>query len=265
MAQQTSREQVAEMRRRASSLYHDKQYAEAEPLYRQLVDIPGWEAEGYYGLGMLAVAALNFGIAEERLQHAILLDPKHHRARSALGIIARKRNDTAEARRQFEAAATLGNQGAARELRLLDHQTATQGRGSPPRSEPAPQQATPRPGPGSAALAAQRQVPEPFPPEARGRGRTRIEGTVRYFGQRQLPPQARGQPPVLIWRFRVNVETGGGRVLQAQVEMRSWYFKSEIRDGDEVTLVGKWNRSGLFIATRAYNNGTKSQVLGRRL
>lgn len=247
----SGREQFEQIRHRAHALFRDQRYEEAADLYRRLTAAPGYEADAYYGLGMVAVAVRDLEAAEERLRYAVVLDPRQHLAMAALGKIALARNDAAKARLWFEAAKEQGNSRVAADLEQLDRlqrQTA--------QAEPVSQ------GQASTTPIPHHHGRQPASALARGWGSSRLKGKVSHFAPRQ-EPRGRGNPPVLVWMFRVNTETPDHQTEQSQVEMRALHFKSTIGNGDDVDLRGRWNRAGVFVAHWAYNVSSRSKVLGQ--
>ena len=236
--------------KRANELFRERRLGEAANLYQRLTAVPEYQAEAYYGLAMVSAATNDGEAAEERLLRTVQFDNHHHRAMLALGQIAYSKRDLAQALRWFQIAKDQGNQKAAVILQRLeerDPQAAQSGQGAPP---PPPESPADYPVQQPASLT-QGGIPSP------------LRGSIQHFVSRQ-EPRGRGNPPVIVWLFRLGMKIDH-QAQVAQVEMKGLprHFKSTIRDGDVVTVHGRWNRSGVFAAHRAYNHTTRSKIFGQ--
>lgn len=239
------REQFEHMRMRAEELHHRRQFEEAAKLYGQLAKAPGYEAEARYGLGnVLAAARKDWDGAEKLFSDCIKRDGRHTGAMVASGDIALLKGETDRARDWFRVAKDYGSMDAAARLEELDGKTAS-GSGEANQGVRAQSpSATPR----------DSDAERPVSPGASwARPAELLKGTVSKFTPRQ-ESRGRGQQPLIVWMFRLEDET--------QVEIRAFRFRSTISNGDKVEVRGRWNRAGVFVASRAFNESTQSHVVG---
>jgi tetratricopeptide (TPR) repeat protein len=70
---------------RASMIYMDKRYAEAEPLFRLLLERESASVEAHYGIGCCKQDTGDYYLAMHHFHEALKLDPKHARSLNNIG------------------------------------------------------------------------------------------------------------------------------------------------------------------------------------
>ncbi|KQN53699.1 hypothetical protein ASE98_19245 [Pseudomonas sp. Leaf48] len=111
---------LAEVRLRKARVYRLLGRSEAEPLYRSLLG-SCLAAEAEHGLGQLAAASGNNGLAQAHLQRAVQLAPTNEKIRNDLGVVYLNQLRVVDAKFEFLTAIELkqGDQLAAVNLVTL--------------------------------------------------------------------------------------------------------------------------------------------------
>lgn len=236
----TPRRNLDQLLARAGALYMDKQYEASGRLYAELTAHPRYAAEGWYGLGMIALVNQDLARAQMQLEDCLRRSPNHHRAVVGLGLVAEKQGDLALACRRYAEAARAGNTAAQVAVHRLDSAAAAQAeavRAQAAQARTARAAANP-----AEASAAARQVPRAVPPgpqpllarQPSGRG---IVGEVSALQARQESRGAR-QRPLLVVTFRLEREG----MPPLPVELRGEVLKGSISPGDRVELPARLAR-----------------------
>ncbi|MHC0430871.1 tetratricopeptide repeat protein [Streptomyces sp. O3] len=213
---------------KARTLFHQKRYAEAKPLFAQLTDHSAHAAEGLYGLGMVALVGGDLADAEARFNGCLLSRPGHDRALAGLGRIAERRGDASAALKFYADAADRGNASARKALARLRQST----------TPPAGQHPSTRPGQGDT------------PPLARQPSGTGVVGQITCLQQRQEPRLRK--TPLTVITFRVEQRSDDGTKLPlVPVELRGEKHKGSLSNGDwvEVTHPGKARQNVMNLTT----------------